>query len=258
MAGASMTLLDIVQDILSDMDSEEVNAIDETVEAAQVARIVKRCYYDMLSDMDYTETEGLFQLTASGDNALPCVMYIPDNIRNIYWVKYDSLVSGETVSNYKELTRITLPDMVTISNGNKDVATIVDTMSVAGKEGDTFDFYVKNNTAPKKYAVMDNYTMIFDSYDSDVDTTLQKSKTMVFGSYYPAWTNSDNFTPDLNISQFSYLVAKAKDRCFTLLKQQTNSTIAKEARRQLIAYQRNEHKQEKAPAVYSAPRYGRK
>ena len=34
-------LLEIVQNILSDMDSEEVNTISDTVEAMQVAQIVE-------------------------------------------------------------------------------------------------------------------------------------------------------------------------------------------------------------------------
>ena len=40
-----MTLLDITQSILSAMDSDYANSIGDTVEAEQVATIVKETYY---------------------------------------------------------------------------------------------------------------------------------------------------------------------------------------------------------------------
>ncbi len=42
------TLLEIVQEILSDMDSDEVNSIDDTTESEQVATIVKSTYLSMM------------------------------------------------------------------------------------------------------------------------------------------------------------------------------------------------------------------
>ena len=41
---AKMTLLAMVQDILNDMDGDEVNSISDTVEAEQVAQIIKTTY----------------------------------------------------------------------------------------------------------------------------------------------------------------------------------------------------------------------
>ena len=37
------TLLEMTQDILSAIDADEVNSIDDTVEATQVATIIKNC-----------------------------------------------------------------------------------------------------------------------------------------------------------------------------------------------------------------------
>jgi hypothetical protein len=45
MATAKMTLLEIVQDVLNDMDSDEVNSISDTVEATQIANICRSVYY---------------------------------------------------------------------------------------------------------------------------------------------------------------------------------------------------------------------
>ena len=45
---AKLTVLEIVQNILSDLNSEEVNSISDTIEADQVAEIVKTTYLDLV------------------------------------------------------------------------------------------------------------------------------------------------------------------------------------------------------------------
>ena len=47
---AKMTLLEITQDIMSDMDSDNVNSINDSVEALQVAQVVKTTYYNIISN----------------------------------------------------------------------------------------------------------------------------------------------------------------------------------------------------------------
>ncbi len=44
---AKLTLLDMTQNILSALDSDPVDSIDETVEAVQVAELVKEAYDKM-------------------------------------------------------------------------------------------------------------------------------------------------------------------------------------------------------------------
>ena len=43
------TLLQVVQSILSDMDSEDVNTISDTIEAQQVASVVEDTYFNIMS-----------------------------------------------------------------------------------------------------------------------------------------------------------------------------------------------------------------
>ena len=42
---ARMTVLEMTQDILSDMNSDEVNTINGSLEATQVAQIIKTTYF---------------------------------------------------------------------------------------------------------------------------------------------------------------------------------------------------------------------
>jgi hypothetical protein len=85
---------------------------------------------------------------------------------------------------------------------------------------------------------MDDNTLIFDSYDADVDTTLQKSKTVCYGQKTATWTQSGSFTPDLDAEQFSLLLNKAKALAWAELKQADHALARKEMRDQQIHSQR--------------------
>ena len=60
-----MTLLEIVQDVLNDIDSDNVNSIRDTVESEQVAAIVKSCYFEMIGNRNWPHLKKLFQLEHS-------------------------------------------------------------------------------------------------------------------------------------------------------------------------------------------------
>ena len=49
------TLLSMVQSILSDMDSEDVNAISDSIEAQQVASVIEDTYFNLVSARDIPE-----------------------------------------------------------------------------------------------------------------------------------------------------------------------------------------------------------
>ena len=50
---AKLTLLQMTQDIMSDMDSDDINSINDSVEALQVAQIIKTTYYNIIDGKNY-------------------------------------------------------------------------------------------------------------------------------------------------------------------------------------------------------------
>ena len=60
-------LIEYVQDILSSMDSDEVNSISDTVESMQVATILKNCYEELVANIELPEEYTLFHLDSSSD-----------------------------------------------------------------------------------------------------------------------------------------------------------------------------------------------
>ena len=70
------TLLEIVQNILNEMDSDEINSIDETVEASQVAQIVRSCYDEIISRDNWPHLKKMVQLEASDDITKPNYQFL--------------------------------------------------------------------------------------------------------------------------------------------------------------------------------------
>ena len=250
------TLLQIVQTILSSMDSDEVNSISDTVESMQIATMLRQLFYDIATDLDLREHEGLIQINAAGDPLKPVLMTIPSTASDIKWIKYDNKEDADTAPNYKPVTFMEFQEFVDYTQGNRN-NTNTGTMQVL-VGSDTFDFVYRNNKHPTYFTTADGTTLLFDSYDSANDTTLTKNKTMVFGNSYPAFLLQDAFIPDLDPTQFSYFINKGKVRAFMEYKQQQNPEAMGEARRQRIVHQVRQYRTQGLTSFQRAPKYGRK
>jgi len=223
-----LTVLAMTQDILSDMDSDEVSSIDDTVEAMQVAQIIKTAYYEVINDGDWPHLGQLLQLTASGDSELPTHMTLPDDVRYMEWIKYNKRKSTDTKDKYAGVTYMEPMDFIDRLNqrdsSNDDIKVVTDASGIS--------LLILTDTAPTYYTSFDNDTIVFDSYDSDIDTTLQASKVQSFGFREPTFTLSDSFVPDLPSKAFPYLLSEAKSVAFNVLKQSANPKEEQRAGRQ--------------------------
>ena len=57
------TLLEMVQSILSDMDSESVNSISDSVESEQIASVIQDTFFNLIAARDIPEHRQLNKLT---------------------------------------------------------------------------------------------------------------------------------------------------------------------------------------------------
>lgn len=253
------TLLETVQLILSAMDSDEVQSITDTTEAYQVALMAKSVFEDLCVDLNLPSQHRIFQLTPSGDSSKPVLMTVPTSpIRKIEWVKYDNVdtVLGETRANYVDCTYLPFEDFIVRQTGFRNDTSSVGEMTFTSN-GQDFKMMYQTNAFPLYYTCFDDNTFIFDSYRSDIDTTLQQSKTLASGYIYQTFTLSDSFTPPLEPDQFSLFHNKLKTRAFAELKQQDNKEAATEARRQKVVSQKRKRLTPDLPEVFKVARYGR-
>jgi len=248
---AKMTLLDIVQDVLSDMESDEVNSINDTTESLEVAQIVKSTYYNIIDGKHWPWLKELFQLTALSDTTKPTHMQIPETIEDIEFVKYNKRKLADTRDFYSTLKYKTPEEFLLILERRDSSAS--DVLVVTDYSSTKLNVYT--DKAPEYYTSFDDNYVVFDSYDSAVDTTLQTSKTQCYGRRHPTWTMEDTFTPDLPVQMFSYLLNEAKATCFATLKQ----TVNQKAEQHAISQRRRQSQDAwKLNKGIRYPNYGRK
>lgn len=260
------TLLDMTQEILSAMSSDEVNSIGDTSESLQVATIIKRKYYDIVSRGDLPEHNQLFQLTPSLDGTQPVMMHVPDGVGHVEWIKYfdSNVLDGDAVANaghdtnvdiipstsntalsapgYKYVTMLPIAQFLDITSSFNPSENDVESFTfqdVSNNFPGGFKFYYKNAAQPTCCCILSNFYVIFDSFDSTQDSTLQGSKSQCFGQVVPTFQLTDSFIPDMDSQQFPLLVNEAKALAFFELKQQPHLKAEQEIKRQWSTVQKN-------------------
>ena len=370
-----MTLLDMTQNILSAMNSDNVNSISDTVESMQVAEAIRTAYINMIDRLSMPEHNQLVQLVASGDSTLPVLMYMPEGCSKISWLEYFNTNpadgnqlqqdqfgayshdvntdltndgNGWTLSSLSTNTIQTGSATFTVASGQSlitvgqtaycypsiypegnnymygtvtsysgtslvlDITNIVGTansysdwsisslgpsafvfpgymrvkiipvntfinmtksLNITQSDVDSFQltitenasgtpqnftFYYQNDIQPRHCCILNNYYVIFDSYDNTQDTTLQASKTMAMGWIMPPFTLLDTFTPNLDDQRFSLLLNEAKSLAFAEIKNQPHPKAEKEVVRQLAGYQKYKSVANRPSYLGQLPDFGRR
>ena len=245
-----LTLLDIVQDILNDMDGDEVNSIDDTFEAGQVAQIVKSTYFAMISNRNWAHTRKLVQVLPSGDDTLPTHMKVQEDIKELSGINYNAAKHGETRRKYKAIRYLEPVDFLRVlnkrNNDNDNIDVIIDPTGV--------ELLIRTDIAPSYYTSFDDEELVFDSYDNEVDSTLQQSKVQARAYVIPEWEMTDDFIPDLPDMAFTALQEESKSKAMFKLKQVQDIKAEQEATRQQRWLSRNQRRVE---GGIRYPNYGR-
>ena len=235
---SSYTLLEYVQTILSSADGDEVSSITDTTESLQVANIVKTVYNDIQARLDLPEHYTLFELNASGDSTKPVLMTRPSDVMTIEWVQYNKVQSGDTDPIYVKIPFKPLDEFLLMQDSmhvsDSTVASFDHTIS-----SDTITFIYRNDKAPDFYTTYNDSTLIFDSYDSAVDTTLQKDKTRCYGRKDQEFTLSNSFVPFLDRDASTLLLNEAKVLAFAELKQMGHDVARQWANRGWVKTQKS-------------------
>jgi hypothetical protein len=223
-----MNILEMVQDILSDMNGDYVESISDTDEATQVAQIIKSTYLAMLSNRNWPHTARLVSLTPFSDLDRPTHMTIDQNIKELISIYYDKIRQGETRINYVQIPYIDPDQFLRFVNrrNNNDVNTKIVTDPSGVK------LMIMSNKAPEYFTSFNDNDLVFDSYDVGIDSTLQSSKVQARAYVIPVFEMEDDFIPDLPEEAFSALLEESKSKAMFKLKQMNDIKAEQESGRQ--------------------------
>lgn len=252
---AKYTLLEIVSDILSDMDSDYVDSINDTDEATQVAQIVRTTYQAMMSNRNWPHTARLINITPSADNDRPTHMRIETPFKELISIFYNCHRTIDDRIDYRQMKYLD-PDAF-LRFVNQRNSTDADTNIIIDPSG--IQLLILNNKAPSYFTSFDDTNIVFDSYDSGVDSSLQSSKTQARAYIIPPFEMQDDFIPDLPDEAFSALIEEAKSKAMFKLKQVQDIKAEQEANRQQRWLSRKSwrvHEKDIYPFNYGRNSYG--
>lgn len=245
-----MTLLEIVQNVLSAMSSDEVNSFGDTVEGVQIADLVKETYYFLINGKDDLFRAGAFRLESVSDTTRPTYLKLPAALRDIECLYYD--LQTDSKVTWRELSFIEPEDFIRLSLNNSSKSAAV---AVEDYNGGTY--YVLNNADPTYYTTLDDEYVILDSWDVTKESTVQEHKTMALGTHFPTFRMEDDFIPDLPAEMFPLLLSEVKKIAFVNLKSVSNSEEQLRARR-LRVFSQNDKSRAKKGRKRRETDFGRK
>jgi hypothetical protein len=214
------TLLELVQSILSDMDSEPVNSISDSIEAEQIASVIEDTYFNFVSSREIPEHRRLIKITALSDNTKPThFKYVG---RQLYWIRYN--IDENSKTNYREIKYMDPGSFATRNLDTSNVTTVYDVSA-------STNLLILNDRMPSIYTSFDDEHIVMDAFKSSVESTLQTTKTQAYGIVTPTFSLSDTFEPDLDEDLIPYLLAEAKSASFSLFKSGSDPKVEQSARR---------------------------
>lgn len=239
MTAMKKTLLQIVQDILSDTDGEAINTISGTLEGEQLATIIEGVFYDMIASRNIPEHEELIKLVPASDSLYPTHFMVPENVTAIKSIAYDVTEALVGTGKYREIDYLEPKEFLKRSDALD--ATQSNVVTTDDKNGGTV-IKVTNDAFPTYWTSFDDYWIIFNSYHSSYDDTLQSHKSRVWATKFPVFDRfDDGYVPDLDSNLFPYLISEARSRYMDWLQGGTTRKAEESARRNKVHIQNDKH-----------------
>lgn len=223
------TVLEIVQDVMSELNSDNVNSIDDTVESQRVARLLKTVYYEIISQRTWADDKKLISLDSTSDSEKPNYLKLPtDAIQELYWIRYNRKRPDETRSFWETIDYLEPRSFLKHTNARNDTEANVTT--VTDYDGTTL--LIRNDLAPQYWTSFDDQYIVFDAWNSNVEATVQSSNSQAYVRLEPRISLVDEHVVDLPTEAFSMLISAVKNRAYLALKDQFNPLVDREEARQ--------------------------
>lgn len=238
-----MTLLEMVQNIASALETDEISSISDTTESLQIAEVIKETFYEQFNNIIVPEFRGLLKLDNYNNLASPNYLKIPSNVSKLEWIKYRDYRYNDT---FRDVEFINPEDFLGRQlQYDTDSSHIFLTTDPSGVV-----YRIRSNARPTYFTMFDDTHLAFDSYDVDYEDTLTANNTIAYGMKTEDFLLEDDYIPPIDGNLFPLLLAEAKSTCFVNLKQISSAKEEQRAHRQRIRMQNDQFKARKAQRDY--------
>lgn len=206
------TLLDLTQEILLECKLDPAGSVNEFEEAEVIAQIIRREYRRLSVEYNLGTSKRLINLESLNNSAYPNYLKIPDDISRFDYntIYYDVRQVGETQTKETEICYIDRDQFIHELNiRNNDDSNVI----VVSDPETGVTLKVVNDKAPTYYTILGDKYVVFDSYDSAIDTTLQQSKNRVLVEQRQELAFDDNALINFAPEVYELLKHRATIKC---------------------------------------------
>lgn len=252
------SLLDMTQSILTAIDGDAVLSISDTVESIQVANTIRQTYFDLIDEQQLPANHEMVTLESVSDVTQPHLLRLPDNVSRIIFFTYDCRENTSDPLEYKEVGYLKPEDFIRHCN-KRDSTNTTEYFVWTPSSQPGLKLVIGKQSFPTYWTSFDDEHIVFDSFDNDVETTMQSSKTQAYCELRPVFTMEDDFVPDLPENMFGLFYSMAENKCYFASKQAANPLTNRQENRNRVRAQRNKYRQERDQNKWDGfPDYGRR
>lgn len=223
---AKLTYLQMVQFILSSMDSDDVSTITETIESQQVADIIEETYYELLDRRDWEFLRNRLRQLDVPAAGVKNQLEIPSDVLLVQNVRYKDFDTGK----FNDITYLSPTEFVDMTQNRDTTQSTIEAVTIS----DSVTLSIHNDRVPVYWTSFDEENIFFDALDTANEAALTAASSQILATVQPTLTQADATVPDMPSRMFSLFLHEAKSTCWLQLKQEGNPKSEQIARRQYI------------------------
>lgn len=248
-----MTLLEMVQDVLDLLEVDQVNSIDDTDLARQTVSLIRIAYEELLSNSDVPSQRGLLKMESLSDLSKPNYLKYPKVLDNLESFKYN-ITNSDGTTQLRDVPFIEpqefLDRVLSRNKNDTNITLITDSSGI--------DLFIRTDRDPEYWTSFDNTFMVFDGYNSDVEDTLQESKTVAFGIQDLTFQATNDFEFNNLSRQFLNHIRKEAAATLSVTHRQQGNAKFEEDAREFRAEGRKNSRKVSVDPMSSLPDYSKK
>ena len=248
---ATKTNLSMVQNILSSMDSDNVNSISDTEEAMQVETVLQETYENITSRRQWEFMRKTRQLENVSDTTRPVKFKIPDTVTRVTCFRYKTFKEGTEPQEFswKELDYLLPCDFIDHVQSRNITQMEAEGRAITVLNDDDVEMYIITDVEPQFWTSFDDKFIYLDSWMLEDSNTVVQTRTSVTVVEQQLFVTGDTAIQSLPPEMFPLLVAEAKSTCWLNFKGAANQKAEQIAARQYNKM-REEEPTVKAPRTW--------